>query len=284
MIYNLDNREGCKEWVVEPVKDLKTYEVPRFSSGIKVKHTGVNKCRMTKNALGYFECNSNSVDQSSQTSAFFSSGYSEGHGRSITEANYERCCVYFATRALTSETWINSQDEYMKPNLSDPRFLEFMNDSIVLSLFHSKSHQSSLQGIMYKDKKWDIKNEFFWHSKQHMKELADFYGNDICFDTAVAADDERFVYRKLQTLTLSAEAQAVLDYANILLDKSFEKRLDFDKLHPEYQINNFDCGYYQLKALWKEYYQDEFKEFRGTYKVLAEKMRPMIYELGFLYQ
>lgn len=122
MIYNLDNREACKEWVVEPVKDLKTYEVPRFTSGIKVKHTGNNKSRMTKNALGYFNCNSNSVNGSPQTTSFFSSGYSEPRGFSITEANYERCCVYFATRALTNETWINSQDEYMKPNLSDPRF------------------------------------------------------------------------------------------------------------------------------------------------------------------
>ena len=58
-------------------------------------------------------------------------------------------------------------------------------------------------------------------------------------------------------------------------DVSFEE-------HPEYFINCWDCGYYQLKALWKEYMPEQYKEFQTLYKALADKMRPMVYELGFL--
>jgi hypothetical protein len=47
-------------------------------------------------------------------------------------------------------------------------------------------------------------------------------------------------------------------------------------------LNSWDAGYAQLKLLWKEYYPEQFKEFRDKYKVLEEKMRPMVYELGFL--
>ena len=56
----------------------------------------------------------------------------------------------------------------------------------------------------------------------------------------------------------------------------------FDEEHPEYFINTWDAGYYQLKALWKEYLPKEYKEFQTLYKKLADKMRPMVYELGFL--
>lgn len=47
-------------------------------------------------------------------------------------------------------------------------------------------------------------------------------------------------------------------------------------------INNWDCGYYQLKMLWKEYMPKELAKFRALYSKLADKMRPMMYELGLV--
>ena len=41
-------------------------------------------------------------------------------------------------------------------------------------------------------------------------------------------------------------------------------------------------GYYQLKPLWKQYFEEEFAQFRELYKRLTEKLRPQVYELGFL--
>lgn len=94
--------------------------------------------------------------------------------------------------------------------------------------------------------------------------------------------NECFVFKKLQTTTLSPEAQAVLDKANELVRKSFKYRSLFNDSHPEYQCLNWDASYYQLKPIWREFLPENFKEFKELYKKLSDKMRPMVYELGFL--
>ena len=63
---------------------------------------------------------------------------------------------------------------------------------------------------------------------------------------------------------------------------SFKYREVFNESHQEYQINNWDFGFYQIKALLKEFMPDDLKEFRVLYKQLADKMRRQVYELGFL--
>ena len=52
--------------------------------------------------------------------------------------------------------------------------------------------------------------------------------------------------------------------------------------HPEYQTNNWDCGWYQIKGILKEYFPQELKDFRAIYKEFADYLRPQVYELGFL--
>ena len=148
-------------------------------------------------------------------------------------------------------------------------------------MFNGSSNQSSLRQIKYHDKLWDIKNEFFWMSKTEIESLANEYNNDDCYNDAHTSP-ERFVYKKLQEIELTPEAQAVLDKACDIVRKTFKYRELFNEEHPEVQINNWDCGFYQIKMLCKEYIPDLLKEFKEVYKVLADKMRPMVYELGFL--
>ena len=102
-----------------------------------------------------------------------------------------------------------------------------------------------------------------------------------CYNDAHTSP-ERFVYKKLQEIELTPEAQAVFDKACDIVRKTFKYRELFNEDHPEVQINNWDCGFYQIKALAKEYAKDDLEEFKKLYKTLADKMRPMIYELGFL--
>jgi hypothetical protein len=93
---------------------------------------------------------------------------------------------------------------------------------------------------------------------------------------------ERFVYNKLQKITLSQQAQAVLDKAIQLTKKSFEYRELFNSEFPQYQILNWDCGWYQIKAILKQYFKQDLEDFSKLYKILADKMKPLVYELGFL--
>ena len=121
-------------------------------------------------------------------------------------------------------------------------------------------------------------------SKGKIMELAETSNNDFCYNDACSSD-ERYVYKLLQDGLydrLSNEAKAVLDKAIDLVRISFPQRIAFDEDHPEYQINTWDAGFYQLKALWNERFKQDLSELRELYKILSDKMRPMVYELGFL--
>ena len=278
-LYNIDNLQTLREWAIEPVKKLKTYDVINLSSGIKISGTGIGK--NIKDSFGYVYSNSNNINKNAQNVGLFTTAFSGGHGFGINKDNFDRAVTLFSARRLIQANWANWTDEYLAPNTSHPDYEEFVNDSVIFSLFESKSNQSSLRNVEYKDKSWEIKNEFFWMSTQEIMDLADENDNEACYEDA-ATSKERFVYKYLQNVTLSPEAQAVLDAANELVVDSFQWRQDFAADYPEYQINNWDCGYYQLKGLWSIYMKNEFKQFRDLFNALADKMRPMVYELGFL--
>lgn len=278
-LYNTDNNETCSTWIKSEIKGTKV--VPTFSSGIKMNDK--DGIKVSNDFLGTLLLTTNSVDTNATGIAIFSSLAKIGGSRvvSIERDNFTKATALFAARKLIDKTWINSKDEYLVPDESNPDFEEFVNNSVIFSLFHSSSNQSSLRNVEYKDKTWEIKNEFFWMSRNEIMNLADENDNEECYEDAVTSQD-RYVYKYLQNITLSPEAQEVLDMANDLVRNSFNFREQFNSDYPEYQINNWDCGYYQLKKLWSDYMPDEFRDFRLKYNKLADKMRPMVYELGFL--
>ena len=282
VVYNIDGQKTASLWVKEDVKKNKTEDAPQMTSGINYK-PNKDGCRgnHVKNAIGFYYNNSNNVDKNAQNVGMFTSCFSSGTGCSILPINFDKCTALFSARKLIEKNWVNSKDEYLAPNEEHEKYQEFVNDSIVYSLFHSASNQSSLRQVEYKDKLWDIKNEFFFMSKNDIMQLANDYGFDFTFNDANVSN-ERYVYTKLQGIELSQEAKAVLNMAIDLVNASFKYREMFDEEHPEYQIMNWDCGWYQIKGMLKEYMPNALKEFNELFKALGDKMRPMVYELGFL--
>ena len=146
-----------------------------------------------------------------------------------------------------------------------------------------------MRNISYNEKTWNIQNEFFWMSVKDMGELAtgtvlkDDFNEAVCDDIEKYGDN-RFVYKKLQEVILSPDAQLVLDKATEIVKKSFKYRKDFNHKHPEYHINTWDAGWYQIKGLCKEYtaLKADLEEFNALYKAFEDRMRPLVYELGFL--
>lgn len=282
MLYNIDYLTSASEWCKEDIKKYKTSETINLSSAIvKRPDDGDNRGTNFEGSLGYFFNGGNNVDTNTQLVALLSAAYGNGHGHGLSADNFTRCTSLFSARRLVQKNWINWADEYMKPNTEHEKWQEFENDSIIYSLFESKSNQSSLRNIEYKGKKWDIKNEFFFMSREEIISLANENNNDYCYNDANTSND-RYVYNLLQGITLSEEAQAVLDKAREIVRKTFKYRKLFNEEHENYQINNWDCGWYQIKALAKEYAKDDLEQFKTLYKKLSEKMLPMVYELGFL--
>jgi hypothetical protein len=286
-IYNLDYTKTCGEWTKELVKKEKTFDAPNFTNGITIKQECKSKTnqlgKIANNAIGFLYANSNCVDKNMQFVGLFSSAMSDGVGCSILPQNFERCNTYFTARKLIEKTWINSKDEYIAPNEEHPQWKQFVADSVVYSLFHSASNQSSLRQVEYKGKKWDIKNEFFFMSKENMLDLSNEIDNEDMYNDC-SASEERFVYTWLKEhySELSDKAKEVLEMAKELVSKSMKYRQVFDEENEEYQINNWDCGFYQIKAMLKQYMPNELKAFNELYKSFAEQLRPMVYELGFL--
>ena len=285
-IYNTDLEVSCSDWVKKEIKGVKTFDAPQLTSSLSVKKEGKTmRGTITSNGFGFFlNANNNIYENVSQVS-IFTSPCSKGNGFSVVKENFHKVVSLFTARKSISPNWINCKDEYLAPNESHSEYEQFTYDSIVYSLFNNSSQQSSLRQVDYKDKKWDIKNEFFWLSKDEILNLSEENHYDELYKDA-RTSDQRFVYKKLFQdgiyEKLSPDAKQVLDMASDLVRKSFDMRKLVSENHPEYHLNSWDCGYAQLKLVWKDYFKDEFNEFRNKYKELEDRMQPLVYELGFL--
>jgi hypothetical protein len=213
----------------------------------------------------------------SQQGVYFTNGVKTNNVRMITVGfdNFIKSCEYFSARKFIGFTWKNEYSEFLKPNKDDERYGQYSLDSIVYSLFHSQNGVNSTD---------EFSNEFFWMSKDRMKELADDNGYDNLYNDARTASD-RHVYKLLFGEEriydrLSDDAKVVLNKATALVERSTEMRQVM--ANDDNHLDSWDAGYAQLKLVWKEYFPVEFKEFRQLYKNLEDRMRPLVYELGFL--
>jgi hypothetical protein len=289
IINSVPDKNKLSKWVREEIKLVDKKDkvcLPHLSSALKVSDRD-NQKEVINGYVGSFVGLSNNISNNSTGVGLFSSTPTQGNSNisiSIIHSNFLKIITSFSARKLIIPTWENFKDEYSIPNVLSDNYKQFENDSIIYSLFNSHSQQSSLRQITYKEQFWDIKNEFFWMSKNEMTELANQNNYNELYNDA-RTDENRYVYNLLfgeQNIynQLSPEAKDVLDSATDLVNLSIGLRRNFADDHNH--LNSWDAGYAQLKLLWKEYYPVQFKEFRDKYKVLEDKMRPLVYELGFL--
>lgn len=281
-VYNLDcSGKQCSEWVRKP-KIVCNIEYPQLSSPLKL--TTTNKILGCKNILGYFVCDSNVPSENDSGVSIMSSLYSKNKGLVISRENFYKNINFFCCRRLTIRNVWNDKDEYMKPSdtiLVSDEYKQWSNDCIIYSLFDNQSFQSSLRQVEYQSKKWDIKNEFFWLSKEHIKTLAITHSN-TSISNDLSEDEERYVYQEIERIkgeriTFSKEALDLLNYANQMVVDTFHLRESAD---PSWHLNSWDAGYAQIKLLMTKKQKDEFGKLR---KALADKLMPKVYYFGFLY-
>jgi hypothetical protein len=281
VFYNCDTQKSAGDWVREGLKKLKKIVKPNLSSSLTVSQKDK---KTSEESFGTMNNNSNQIYKSGTEVFITTSPSSLNANVDILPFNLYKVISLFTVRKSIKMTWINEKDEYLAPNEESLISSNFNVDSIVYSLFNNGSQQSSLRQITYKDRLWDIKNEFFWMSVDKMKEIADQNGYDELYNDARTSPDryvhklifgEERIYDKL-----SPDAKLVLDKATELVEKSMELRQVM--ANEENHLNSWDAGYAQLKLVWKEYFQEDFKEFRQLYKNLEDRMRPLVYELGFL--
>lgn len=222
------------------------------------------------NAIWYFWCNGNDLQQANQT-VIFSSVFSAWNGFYITKESISQVWIMFSVRRLIKPTWINNRDQFLQPNCELPEV--FQDDCLVWMLFNGSNLTASADGLEWGGKKWSIVNHFIPFSEQEV-------GANDRFESD-------FMYQYMQGKKFSSEAKAVLESGKKLWS-AYYKYTDNYAVREEYKLNRVDVGWYQIRNALKkrnesgDYAPVSFTEFEASYKELTEKLRPLVYEYGFL--
>ncbi|HZW26544.1 MAG TPA: hypothetical protein VFF26_13785 [Gallionella sp.] len=267
VFYNLPISEHLNSWMPRIKTD---------SENIPLKnaiHPQMAKAKVTawcNNAVGYLLCKGGDVQNANQT-GLLSSVYSNGCGFYVTPENLWQAAIVFAVRRIIKQTWLNDRDQFLQPTapLSD----EFKSDCLIWMLFNGSNLTAGAADLEWNDKKWSLVNHFIPYT-----------------ETEVGAPDRfesDFMVQYLADKELSSEAVAVLDAGRTLWQAYFA-HTDVRTVRDELKLNRPDVGWYQIRNALKSRNSSgdtvpvDFAPFETAYKELGDKLRPQVFELGFL--
>ena len=269
--YNASNEKYLTCWIdrLKPNKEVCIPLKNAIEAGTATKD--LRGTRWCDNAVAYFWCNSNDMQQASTRTALFSSGFNGGHGLYVTNENLWQVAIVYSVRHLIDHTWINHNDQFLQPNCELPQ--EFIDDCLIYMLFHGKNLTASANNLEWNDKKWNIVNHFIPFTEEEVGASARF--------------ESDFMVQYMQGKTFSAEAQAVLDEGRKIWATYFKQTFNH-KIREELKLNRPDVGWYQIRQALKAQNESgnsvpvSFTVFESAYKALSEKLCPQVYQYGFL--
>jgi hypothetical protein len=223
-------------------------------------------------SIAYMYCNSNDLQHSSIHTALFSSVYAGGNGFYITSENLWQAAIVFSVRRLIKPTWINDRDQFLQP--TEPLTDEFKNDCLIWMLFNGSNLTASANDLEWNDQKWSIVNHFIPFTESEVGAPERF--------------ESDFMVQYLQDKTLSPEAKTVLAEGKKLWQAYFS-RTDEYSVRETLKLNRADVGWYQVRKALEARNADggmanpvDFSVFKTAYDALGDKLRPQVFELGFM--
>jgi hypothetical protein len=223
------------------------------------------------NALGWLNCAGNDPQNAGLKTMIFSSGYGSGRGYFVTPDNLWKASIVFAVRRLIKPTWLNDRDQFLQPDSEITE--EFKNDCLIWMLFNGSNLTASANDLDWNGKKWSIVNHFIPFAEPEVNSSGRF--------------ESDFMVQYIADKTFSDEALAVLD-AGKELWKTYFGETDVHSVREEFKLNRPDVGWYQIRNALKkrnesgDYPPVDFTKFEKAYESLSDKLRPQVYELGFL--
>lgn len=140
-------------------------------------------------------------------------------------------------------------------------------------LFNGSNLAASADDVEWNGRKWSIVNHFIPFTEAEVGSPGRF--------------ESDFMVEYLQDKPISPEAAAVMDAGRELWKRYFEQT-DMRAVRDEFKLNRPDVGWYQVRNALKKRNEGgdstpvSFAQFENAYKVLTEKLRPSVFELGFL--
>lgn len=302
--YNLPNSTYLNVWM-DKLETNDELALP-LSNAIKVSSNPRLK-KSCDNMAGYLYASNNDLQHAGQetlvTSSIFTGG--NGGGAYLNSENLWQAAIVFAVRRLVKPTWLNNRDQFLQP--TQPLSDEFKSDCLIWMLFNGSNLTAGANDLEWNDKKWSLVNHFIPFTEAEVgapeRFESDFMVQYLAVIASKAKQSSELTKESVSTATglprhsvprndetddgLSAEARAVLDAGRSLWQAYFA-HTDVRSVRDELKLNRPDVGWYQIRNALKKRNESgdtvpvDFTSFENAYKNLSDKLRPQVFELGFL--
>jgi hypothetical protein len=268
--YNLPNNVFLNIWIDKPNTNDEL-ALP-LSNAITVSRNPRLK-KGCDEMIGFLYAGNNDLQHAEQETIITSSIYTGGNsgGLYITAENLWQVAIVYSVRRLVKPNWLNDRDQFLQP--TKPLNDEFKSDCLIFMLFNRQNRTAGANDIEWNNKKWSIVNHFIPFTEEEV-------GANERFESD-------FMVEYIKDKKFSNESIAVLKQGKILW-KSYFQQSDVRSVRDELKLNRPDVGWYQIRNALKkrnesgDYIPVSFKDFEKSYKILSDKLKPMVYEYGFL--
>jgi len=264
--------------------------------GYGTKIEGFEVRRVRERSLVVMACGGNGVDSSKQTlmlssTEMITSGWRFFH---LTPDNFLRCMAYFSARKLAPLTWVYQHDQFSLPDCSAPGYQEWVSSCLVYASMHSECRCVAMRELRRSEDvsgfislpSVRLHDHFFWLSYEEAGDI--FSGADQIlrdwerFPSCSLLGDwesrDPFLVRMVSDAPLISEARECIDLVKELLEKSVDVRLRRGEDH----LLCWDAAWYQLKDLWREHFNSEFRHLKKTWLSLRDRLAPGVFDFGWL--
>jgi len=243
---------------------------------------------ITNNPIGFLACNSNDfqnqngiyieIEKKNQTSTYF---------KPIALSNLIESSIYFAVRHCIEATWLNDRDQFLYPNDGWKEDFKFHNDCLAFTLFSGYNKALSEAGtnhwIPFTEQEVNAREKFASNF------MTDFIKGKLNAKVADAdnlfSDGVSTVAKAPQLLTFSDEALAVFD-AGKALYLYYHSRANVNVNASLYDIRDYFQGRNAAGRMNSRSddatYTLLIATLRNEITALANKIKPKVYEYGFL--
>ena len=265
--YNLPNNTFLNVWFERPkANNLVVLPIKNAISPA----TAIPRAKFwSEKAIAYMHCGGNDPQQTEQLTTLYSSVFSNGNGIYVTPKNLWQAAIVFSVRRLIKPTWINDRDQFLQP--TQPLTDEFKNDCLIWMLFNRCNRTASANDLDWNGKKWSIVNHFIPFAETEVN-APDRFESD-------------FMVQYLKGKKQSKAAKAVLSEGKKLWQAYFAQT-DNHTTRQELKLNRADVGWYQMRKALEARGEDgvpvDFSPFKTAYEALSDKLRPQVFELGFM--
>jgi len=268
IFYRKIDQLPLSEWIVRP-RSNKEDALPLKNAITPTTNTkDVRGDKWADGAIGSMICKGNDFQNAQTQTAVLSSGYCSAGAFFITQDNLWQSAIVFTVRRIIKPTWLADRDQFLQPN--KPLTNEFKSDCLVWMLFNGSNLSAGANDLEWNNKKWSLVNHFIPFTEKEVKASGRF--------------ESDFMSNYIAKLKLSSKAKAVMNAGKEIWTKYHTTQFS-KKIRDEFKLNRPDVGWYQIRRALEANADNEvvdFSTFKEAYEELTTKLRPQVYDLGFL--